>query len=637
MPQQPLADTIKQSHADCKAIGLNPNQKATTISAQKDANASELNPNEELLSNGSAVIREYLKPSDNSIILISDAAGAILKIYGTSNSTKELQKIHISEGSLLSEEYMGTNAIALAIKLKQVSQVSNKEHYLEALKHCTTTATPIFNYNSRLIGVIGIIEFQESAHAYTHNMIKMAANSIADKYWNKLYQKKLNDERQFAFNIMNNLSYGLFAINLNEKIHWVNDTACRSLNIRRTELLRINVEDLVPRWTNIKKQLDKDALITDEEFNLNINNTEEKYILNAYSVKDLNSKIVGYVLTMRPYSRMIKMLGRYSLNNSYFTFKNIIGQSEAIKHAIEIAKTAAASPSTILITGESGTGKEVFAQAIHNRSNRKENNFIAINCGAISSSLIESELFGYEEGAFTGALKKGRPGKFELANKGTLFLDEIGEMPLEMQVKLLRAIQEKTITRVGGSKEIAIDVRIVAATNKNLQEEMKRGTFRSDLFYRLSVIPIHLPSLKHRPEDIPQLIQFFLKQKGQLLTKPIPQLSEEVMSQLVNYSWPGNVRELENTMEKLVLFDGQLDTYSFSNAEEHSEKVPPPHSDITHTFTPKLLDEAEKDTIEKTLHHFKWNISKTANTLGIGRNTLYDKIKKYSIKRDSRK
>lgn len=628
MSNKSIAEIIEQSHKDCTAIGILPTTELTTTFYSKEKDSDN---NSELLSYSSSIIKEHLLPSNDSTVILTDAHGKIIFQESCVPDEELLRKISINEGTSLAEKYAGTNAFALAIKEKQHAQITNNEHYLNIFQNSITTATPIFNYNSRLIGVIGIIEFNKKPHFHTQNIIKMAANAIADKYWNKLYQKKLNDERQFAFNIMNNLSYGLFAINLNEKVHWVNDTACRSLNIRRTNLLRINIEELIPQWKTIKIQLDKDQLITDEEFNLNLNSIEEKYILNAYSVKDLNNKIVGYVVTLRPYSRMIKMLGRYSLNNSYFTFKNIIGKSDAIKHAIEIAKTASRSPSTILITGESGTGKEVFAQAIHNRSNRSENNFIAINCGAISSSLIESELFGYEEGAFTGALKKGRPGKFELANKGTIFLDEIGEMPLEMQVKLLRAIQEKSITRVGGAKEIPIDVRIIAATNKDLPSEMKKGTFRSDLYYRLSVIPIHLPSLKQRTEDLPQLIQFFLKQKGQLLTKPIPKLSDEVMQQMLNYSWPGNVRELENAMEKLVLFDGELDTDTFQNSEATVNTTALNGSLTPTLFQPQSLEEAEKTIIINTVEHYKWNISKSAATLGIGRNTLYDKLRKYNI------
>ena len=631
MAEKSLAEIISQSHNYCSASGLKPTHTIPTKQVDDETNTAEQSQIKELLSHSNAIIKEYFQPGDKSSVILTDANCRILLVSSTTKGAAT--NFELAKNSTLSEESTGTNAFALAAKEKQHICITGNQHYLNLLHGCTTIATPIFNYNNRLIGIIGVLHLNINTEEHTQSMVKMAANAIADKYWNKLYQKKLNDERQLAFNIMNNLSYGLFAINLNEKIHWVNDTACRSLNIRRTSLLRINITDIIPGWKEIKHLLDSDKRLTDEEFTLNINKQDEKYILNAYTVKDLNNKIVGYVITLRPFSRMIKMLGRYSLNNSYFTFSNIIGKSDALKHAIKIAKTAANSPSTILISGESGTGKEVFAQAIHNQSRCKENNFVAINCGAISSSLIESELFGYEEGAFTGALKKGRPGKFELADKGTIFLDEIAEMPLEMQVKLLRAIQEKSITRVGGSKEIAIDVRIIAATNKDLREEMSKGTFRSDLFYRLSVIPIHLPSLKQRPEDIPELIQFFLKQKGQLLTKPIPELSTDTMNQLKKYHWPGNVRELENTMEKLVLFDGQLpldvtETSSESNLVEPTDK----QSEIVE-FAPTSLEHSEKEVIANTLNYFNWNISKCASSLGIGRNTLYDKIKKHQIQK----
>ena len=243
---------------------------------------------------------------------------------------------------------------------------------------------------------------------------------------------------------------------------------------------------------------------------------------------------------------------------AFFTFENIIGESEEIKSIIFNCKLISNSPSTVLIEGESGTGKEVLAQAIHNYSIRRDNRFIAINCGAIPKNIIESELFGYEEGAFTGGKKGGNIGKIELAHKGTLFLDEIGDMPYDMQIKLLRVLQEGRITRVGGNYEIPVDMRVIAATNKNLRAEVKKGRFREDLYYRLCVIPIRIPSLRDRRKDIGNLIDYFLEMKSIKLKKNIRELDEELLKQLLNYSWPGNIRELENTIENIVNLNGKL-------------------------------------------------------------------------------
>ena len=269
-----------------------------------------------------------------------------------------------------------------------------------------------------------------------------------------------------------------------------------------------------------------------------------------------------------------------------------------------------------------------------NASSRRESGFVAINCAAISDNLIESELFGYDDGAFTGAKKGGHPGKFELADKGTLFLDEIGDMKLEMQVKLLRAIQEGAITRVGGEKNISVDVRIIAATNKNLKEEVNKGRFRLDLFYRLSVIPLRIPALRDRKEDLPSLIRFFLSKKAMRLQKPIPQLSYTNLQKFLDYSWPGNIRELENAIEQYVNLEGKT---SFDELKMDTSFWTP-SSDLSQTFvetnadTLKLnsISEMEKDLILKTLNHFEYNMTQSALSLNISRNTLY-RITSYNV------
>ena len=331
--------------------------------------------------------------------------------------------------------------------------------------------------------------------------------------------------------------------------------------------------------------------------------------------------------------------------DAFFTFENIIGESEEIKSIISNCKLISDSPSTVLIEGESGTGKEVLAQAIHNYSIRKDNRFIAINCGAIPKNIIESELFGYEEGAFTGGKKGGNTGKIELAHKGTLFLDEIGDMPYDMQIKLLRVLQEGRITRVGGSNEILVDMRVIAATNKNLREEVKNGRFREDLYYRLCVIPIRIPSLRERSKDIGRLIDYFLEMKSLKLKKNIRKLDEELLKQLLSYSWPGNIRQLENTIENIVNLNGKLSLDIFQDYnQEYRKEDKEEDTEIEFCLKEKCpkyksfklekefnLAIIEEKTIIRALNFNNQNISKTAKALGISRNTLYLKMKRYKI------
>lgn len=334
-------------------------------------------------------------------------------------------------------------------------------------------------------------------------------------------------------------------------------------------------------------------------------------------MKNLNGKI---------YRKSVEEL---SNGHAIYTFDKIIGKSESFASIIEYAKKVSDSTSTILITGESGTGKEVFSQAIHNGSGRRDRVFVAVNCGAIPPNLIESELFGYEEGAFTGAKKGGNVGKFELAHGGTIFLDEIGEMSLETQVRLLRVIEERIVSRVGGAKQIPVDVRIIAATNKNLKEEVENGNFRRDLFYRLNVLPICLPPLRERKDDIPLLIDYYMNRISKKLNKKKFRINKVIMSKFLEYEWPGNVRELQNVIELMIntetIPDDILKTYKAPAMDE---------KDIIENvgkFENMKLEDVEKSHIIKVLKSFSGNISLAAKVMGIGRNTLYRKIDKYHI------
>lgn len=333
------------------------------------------------------------------------------------------------------------------------------------------------------------------------------------------------------------------------------------------------------------------------------------------------------------------------MNNNIkkYTFDNIIGESNELKKVIGECKSIANTPSTVLILGESGTGKELLAQSIHSASDRKLEPFIAVNCGAIPNNLIESELFGYEAGAFTGSNKNGSLGKFEMANGGTIFLDEIGEMPIEMQVVLLRVLQEGVINRIGGKNSIPINVRIIAATNKNLKEEIKKNKFRSDLYYRLSVLPIKLPPLKDRIGDIPLLLKYFLEQKSIKLNKAIPKISPALFKQIISYCWPGNIRELENFVENLVALDGcttcemdleECHCLTHDNLGNPIEKEISTTIDLEvensdKTITPLIV--LEQLEIKKAIRICNGNMTKAASKLGISRNALYCKVKRYNL------
>ena len=313
-----------------------------------------------------------------------------------------------------------------------------------------------------------------------------------------------------------------------------------------------------------------------------------------------------------------------------FDFNNIVGKSKAIIKIFEMIEAVSDTESTILITGNSGTGKELVAKAVHYNSIRKNKPFIVVNCGAISDNLIESELFGHKKGAFTGAISD-KEGYMKAAEGGTLFLDEIGDMPLNLQVKLLRAIQEKEYTPVGTALTLPINVRFVASTNKDLQEEVNKGNFREDLFYRLNVVDIHIPSLKEREEDIPLLADHFLNKYRKEMNKSIKGISNEAMRALLNHEWKGEVRELENTIERAVIFCKE----DFIQPGHLPPTFRSYSSGIEFPLSGSLEDAVrrfEKDAILKALENNENNKEKTAETLQVGLSTLYRKMKELDIK-----
>lgn len=323
-----------------------------------------------------------------------------------------------------------------------------------------------------------------------------------------------------------------------------------------------------------------------------------------------------------------------------YTFEDIIGSSDEMHFAIEQAKLGAKTPATVLLRGESGTGKELFAHAIHNASNRRYNKFIRVNCAAISFSLLESELFGYEEGAFSGAKRGGKRGLFEEANNGSIFLDEIGELSTETQAKLLRVLQENEIVRVGGTKPIPINVRVIAATNVNLEKGMAEGRIREDLYYRINKLPIQIPPLRDRKEDIPLLSYHLLKKINQDFGRNVEGLTDAALEYLSSYEWPGNVRELENILGRAiinmnfneVIIDVQHIPHLETKMLDKKETNFPIEINLEHSRPlSEMIEDFEAKVIYFELNKNKGNKTKTAKELGISLRNLYYKIEKYKI------
>ncbi len=366
--------------------------------------------------------------------------------------------------------------------------------------------------------------------------------------------------------------------------------------------------------------------------NLSLQLPRGQKVVSDVSVIKVQGLIQGYVLTVKPLDEFIKTVNEFTLDTLHMAFEDILGQSKAMRQAKNTAMTVASKPSNVLILGESGTGKELFARAIHSNSTRANGPFIAINCAAIPDGLLESELFGYEEGAFTGARLGGKPGKFQLASGGTLFLDEIGDMALHLQAKLLRALQENVIEPVGGKGVVRVDVRVIAATHQHLEEKVSEGSFRRDLFYRLNVIPVHIPPLRDRIEDLEDLLPAIIEKNNVKLSKHVKGVSLYTKQLLEQHLWPGNVRELENVIEYAMnMCEGDvIDQEHLPKRLEQKERGTMP---LTQGIIP--LERIEEGAIKNALVYFRGDkqaVEKAAKALGIGRATLYRRMKYFGLK-----
>lgn len=481
-----------------------------------------------------------------------------------------------------------------------------------------------------VVGVIGLIAFtevQRKALIGNQDNLMSFLNRMAEMISSKLKeQERLEAIEMLAKElevVVDNMNTGFVAVDAEGKIIRMNAKSKAIFQIDAP----MNIDELF-------SGKDVQRLLTER------NPLRNEYYIDVHGHRgvydsspiQIGGRVKGHVVTVKPMQELINTFNDITQDVVRTEFDDIIGDSASIKHVIDTARKVAASKSNILILGESGTGKELFARAIHNQSQRSQAPFIAINCAAIPDALLESELFGYEEGAFTGAKRGGKPGKFQLANKGTLFLDEIGDMPLHLQSKLLRVLQEEKVMPVGGASLIDVDVRIVAATHRNLEEMVLEGAFRQDLYYRLNVIPLMIPALRNRMEDLPHLVNGILQKCNLKLNKSIKMLSSECMSELMKYEWPGNIRELENTLEYAV---NMSDTHIIEVRHLPRKIIQSQFKENQESVDPIVkLEDLEKEAIQNALAYFgggKAAAVKAAEALGISKATLYRKLKIYQI------
>ena len=495
----------------------------------------------------------------------------------------------------------------------------NRYNCVEKLELCT----PI-KLNDDIIGVIGLICLTDEQKKYVLDNINshlqfldQIAEFISAKVYENMEKQRNASMIKLLKEILNNINKGILVIDTEGRIRDINNSAKVQLKLTSKSLNK-----------KIEIESNKEYIMGGEVFLIKVDNKKHNIIGNVIPVSEIFPQYDKIIIFDKTNKLKKDFYNATNIRQS-ITMDNIIGKSDKIINIKEKIKRISSSNSTVLITGESGTGKELFARAIHAEGNRKSKPFVAINCGAIPDTLLESELFGYVKGAFTGADPNGKIGKFELANEGVIFLDEIGDMPLYLQVKLLRVLQEMKIVRIGSNKQIELDIRVIAATNKDLKRLIKENKFREDLFYRLNVIPIELPPLRERKEDIEPIMMELIYKYNSIFKKNVHGVDEDVKEIFLNYPWAGNVRELENTIEFMMNFvnDKGILTknlipktilhYKGSEAMKKEDQVIKPLKTMEKEYILKVLDLYGYDTKGK---------KRTAEALGIGIATLYRKL-----------
>ncbi len=491
-------------------------------------------------------------------------------------------------------------------------------------------------FDEEKIGTISLLALNEqhrrkllNHYEKMQNFLSKLSNIIAISINEKKMESKVTSLMNQFKDVINSIYEGVIAINRQGMITNVNQAAEKLLNLEDNNKNGSHINTLFPDFKvedvfNKKSNAGNDLYYMNEASYTSSDNKTMHLFYNVTLMHE-EDRVIGAVLSFRKKEEVEEMANRIMKENRKSTFSGIIGTSQEINDIKEKMRLVASTDSTVIIRGETGTGKSVFARAIHEESPRRKNSFVSISCAAIPAPLLESELFGYEEGAFTGARKGGKPGKFELAHGGTIFLDEIGDMPLDFQVKLLHVIENKSIARIGGVSFRNVDVRIIAATNRDLEALISEGKFREDLFYRINVIPFTLPVLRERKDDVLLLLHHFLDYYSVRLNKKISGFEEAAREALLAYPWPGNVRELENAVEYAVNIEAGFQITRKSLPEKITK-----HYSSNEVVGFEDLPSLEKKAIKAALQKYGSTTigkEKAANALGISRATLYRKLK----------
>ncbi|QQK76490.1 sigma-54-dependent Fis family transcriptional regulator [Salicibibacter cibarius] len=608
-----MRETIERSWNRCEKAGLDRFQEEM----EKRMTAPQFDKlkksHEGLLSVAAPIIQDLhdIVYDTGFLTLLTTEEGVVIKVFNDPSTEFFIQKYKLQSGRIWSEDVTGTSAIGLVVHEEQPNQVIGKEHYWERLNGMTCSAAPIKDEEGILRGILNISGPVELVHEHTLGMVVSAAKAIERQYALNHKISESNEINHTLSTLLDVIEDGVLVVNQSAKIVNTNQRAATIIGTTMKSLSGKKLNDIFDNSKLIEAIRTFSTLQNEQAI---ATPAGKSCLLQVKPVSNI-ANYTTIVITFREVNQIHRLARSVEGDKAYRSIQSLKGISDVMGQLRNKIDKVAHSDATVLLLGETGSGKEIVAHSIHNLSHRHNEPFIVVNCAALPRTLLESELFGYEGGTFTGGWKDGKPGKFEVANGGTIFLDEIGEMTPDMQINLLRVLQEQMVTRLGGNHAIPVDIRIISATNKDLKSAMENGEFRQDLYYRLNILRIPIPPLRERPEDIEELVTWIIQ--GQW-NDSSQSFTPGAMALLKDYDWPGNVRELENIISRCLIM-------SDSTVIDHNEVLDIIDEDLqNHSFEDKeQVEDIKRDIFLKAYDQNNGHVSKMANQLGVSRSTVY--------------
>jgi sigma-54 dependent transcriptional regulator, acetoin dehydrogenase operon transcriptional activator AcoR len=620
-----LSPAILASWKRSRESGVDPYQKKVSVALKGLKLQNLLERNKDLIE----ICRPFIDNlysffgGTGFVAALADAQGYVIDVTGDKEVLEMTKRGGFVPGALWSEQVAGTNMIPLVLRENKPGMLNSTEHYCRNQHRMTGAGAPISNPEGQLLGILVIFGPYEKANPHTLGMVVAAAHAINNYFHVRKMLTESQISNKFQKTVIESIPEALIAVSNEGYIALANENARKRLSLPEN-ITGKQIRDVIePGNGNFLTIISSKNNIMDMEVQIIQDKKPKQYLLTCNPILDAEDNPTGKIIILIEIVRARTLVNRMIGAQAKFSFKDVAGTHPRALETISLAKRAARTLSNVLLLGESGTGKNIFAQAIHNESNRAKGPFVSINCAAIPRELIASELFGYSEGAFTGSKRGGNQGKFELSDGGTLCLDEIGEMPLDLQATLLSVIEDKSIVRIGGREVVPVDVRIIATTNKNLKEEVKKGNFREDLYYRLNVFTIEMVPLREMKSDIALLARYFADKMSARFGDELIRIDDDVINILTNHSWPGNVRELQNVIERSI-------SVSLTNVITVDDLPPEIRQKPAAIERDVSLKAMERQLL---LELMQSNLSKTeiARKLNVTRCTLYRKLKVYGI------